>query len=47
MHSCLEGRGWRKSRQLSGSGTITGDTDKPTRCNDCAHYYITHDTRFR
>jgi len=32
---------------LSGSGTNTGDTDKPARCNDYVHYYITHDRRFR
>ncbi|MBK8318769.1 MAG: hypothetical protein IPP59_01190 [Betaproteobacteria bacterium] len=32
---------------MSGSGTNAGDADKSARCNDCAHYYITHDTRFR
>lgn len=32
---------------MTSRGSNTGNAEKPVRCNDCAHYYITHDTRFR
>lgn len=31
---------------MSADQPSTSSNEKPVRCNQCAHYYITHDTRF-